>query len=157
MDKYQATIEWEQSAGSFVDGKYSRKHNWHFDGGLEVPASASPLAVPEPYTNPAAVDPEEAFVASISSCHMLWFLAMAARKGYEVKKYVDKAEGIMQKNQEGKLAITEVILRPIATFKKNSDPDQQMFDQLHRMAHKRCYIAHSVKAEITIAGEQNVA
>lgn len=156
MNRYQATIRWEQTDESFNGNDYSRKHTWHFDGGQELPASASPHIVPEPYSDPSAVDPEEAFVASISSCHMLWFLSLAAKEGYHITKYEDQAEGFMQKNQEGKLAITEVILRPVVTFVEDRKPDRQMFDKLHDQAHKRCFIAHSVKSEITIDGQLKV-
>lgn len=153
MNKYRATIRWQQTNESFNGNKYSRKHSWHFDGGEEIPASASPHIVPEPYADPSAVDPEEAFVASLSSCHMLWFLSIAAKKGYHVMEYEDRAEGIMQKNKEGKLAITEVILRPVVTFSIDQQPGRQTFDELHQLAHQRCFIAHSVKTTISIDGK----
>lgn len=150
MNRYQAIIRWQHSGGDFTGNKYSRKHTWHFDEELEIPASASPHIVPKPYTDLSAIDPEEAFVASLSSCHMLWFLSLTAQEGCIVKQYEDRAEGIMQKNNEGKLAITEVILRPVVTFGQESNPDQHLFEKLHHTAHKRCFIAHSVKTEITI-------
>lgn len=156
MNRYTATVSWNHNDGDFTGNKYSRKHLWNFDGGLEIPASASPHIVPEPYSDPSAIDPEEAFVASLSSCHMLWFLSLAARKGYTVISYKDQAEGIMQKDQEGKLAITEVILTPVVTFEQDSAPGRQDFDELHHSAHRRCFIAHSVKTEITIDAEFEV-
>ena len=150
MNLYRATVAWQNNGQVFTDKKYSRKHLWHFDGGLEVPASASPHIVGEPYADPSAVDPEEAFVASLASCHMLWFLSLAAEQEFVVAEYQDQAEGTMKKNAEGKLAITEVILRPIVRFDENSTPDQQIFENLHQQAHKRCFIAHSVKTTITV-------
>lgn len=149
-DKYHAKILWTLSGGNFIENKYSRKHSWHFDNGLELSASASPQIVPEKYTDPSVIDPEEAFVASITSCHMLWFLSLAAQNDYIVDRYEDQAEGIMQRNKEGKLAITEVILRPAVSFAQNSSPDQPTFDKLHHSAHDRCFIAHSVRTEIII-------
>lgn len=149
MNQYRATIQWRNNDETFTDNKYSRKHSWHFDGGLEIPASASPHIVGEPYADPSAVDPEEAFVASLSSCHMLWFLSLAARQNFVVAEYRDRAKGTMRKNTEGKLAITEVILRPVVMF-HNTKPEQQVFEELHHQAHQKCFIAHSVKTEITI-------
>jgi organic hydroperoxide reductase OsmC/OhrA len=102
------------------------------------------------------VDPEEAFVASLSSCHMLWFLSLASKKGFHIAEYEDQAEGIMQKNKEGKLAITEVILRPVVTFFKDRKSNQQIFNDLHHQAHQRCYIAHSVKTNISIDAQLKV-
>jgi len=149
MHQYRATVQWQNNDEVFTDNKYSRKHSWHFDGGLEVPASASPTIVGDTYANSSAVDPEEAFVASLSSCHMLWFLSLTARQGYVVAEYRDEAEGMMQKNAEGKLAITEVILRPVVRF-DGDNPETKVFDDLHQQAHQKCFIAHSVKTAITI-------
>jgi organic hydroperoxide reductase OsmC/OhrA len=157
MHRYQATIRWNHTVGVFSENKYSRKHDWVFDGDLEIPASASPKIVPEPYSDPSAVDPEEAFVASLASCHMLWFLSLAAKNGYTVKNYSDTAEGIMEKNKEGKLAITEVILKPLVMFEQNNVLNNQVFDELHNKAHQNCFIARSVKAEISIDGQFEIS
>jgi organic hydroperoxide reductase OsmC/OhrA len=148
MSNYGATVAWSRNGAVFVDGRYSRSHVWQFDGGLEVPASSSPRVVPLPYSDPAAVDPEEAFVASLSSCHMLWFLSIAAAKGFVVDTYKDEAVGIMEKDAEGKLAITRVTLRPIAKFNGTSIPTEAELGDLHHEAHEKCFLANSVKTEI---------
>ncbi len=153
MNKYQATIRWHRQDEVFIDNKYSRKHSWHFDGGAEITASASPHIVPEPYSDPEGIDPEESFVASLSSCHMLWFLSLAAKEKIRIDRYEDQAEGIMQKNKEGKLAITKVILKPKVTFGQDENSSQEILDKLHQQAHQRCFIAHSVKTEITVEAE----
>src|ERR1044072_9255994 len=115
MSEYKATISWERNEESFTDNRYSRGHSWSFDGGITVPASASPHVVPKPFSIEAAVDPEEAFVASLSSCHMLFFLSIAAKRGYVVDSYVDEATGIMSKDEHGKFVMSQVILRPKVT------------------------------------------
>jgi organic hydroperoxide reductase OsmC/OhrA len=148
MSNYGATVAWSRNGAAFVDGRYSRAHVWQFDGGLEVPGSSSPSVVPLPYSDPAAVDPEEAFVASLSSCHMLWFLSIAAAKGFVVDTYRDEAVGIMEKDAEGKLAITRVTLRPIAKFNGASIPTEAELGDLHHEAHQKCFLANSVKSEI---------
>jgi organic hydroperoxide reductase OsmC/OhrA len=148
MSNYSATVAWCRNGADFVDGRYSRAHVWHFDGGLEVPASSSPRVVPMPYSDPAAVDPEEAFVASLSSCHMLWFLSIAAAKGFVVDAYKDEAIGIMEKDADGKLAITRVTLRPSAKFNGTSIPTEAELRDLHHEAHEKCFLANSVKTEI---------
>ncbi len=155
MSTYTATIHWQHTGNRFTQNEYSRKHEWEFDGGITVSASASPEIVPEPFSDPAAVDPEEAFIASLSSCHMLWFLSIASREGYIVDDYTDDVQGKMEKNQEGKLAITEVILRPVVRFGGDQRPDQAVFDELHHRAHQRCFIAHSVRTAITIDATMN--
>lgn len=155
MHQYRATITWQHTNGKFTAGQYSRKHLWHFDGGLEIPASASPQIVPAPYSNPSAVDPEEAFIASLASCHMLWFLSLAAKNNYIVQSYEDAAEGTMEENGEGEVAITKVVLKPEVRFGPKSKPSQRTFDQLHDQAHKKCFIARSVKTEIIIDGHCN--
>lgn len=157
MHRYQATIRWHHTNKKFTENQYSRKHSWHFDGGLEIPASSSPEVVPEPYSDPSAVDPEEAFIASLASCHMLWFLSLAAKKGFTVKNYEDKAEGIMKENQDGKLAITEVILKPLVRFAKNSKINNEVFNELHNKAHQHCFIAHSVTTEIIVEGQFQIS
>jgi organic hydroperoxide reductase OsmC/OhrA len=126
MSHYTATITWLRKDAAFLDNKYSREHLWQFDGGIQVPASASPHVVPLPLSTADAVDPEEAFIASLASCHMLWFLSIAAKHGFVVDSYRDEATGVMAKNAEGKLAMTEVTLRPRVTFSGTSDKTQQV-------------------------------
>ena len=146
MSEHRATIRWQQS-GDFAKGRFSREHTWTFDGGVTVPASAAPTSVPPPLSNPANVDPEEAFVASISSCHMLFFLSFAAKRGHVVESYRDEAVGVMGKNAEGRLAITLVTLRPHVQF-SGDEPVAEDVAALHHAAHEACFIATSVKTEI---------
>jgi organic hydroperoxide reductase OsmC/OhrA len=146
---YTAVVDWVRPARTvFTDGQYSRWHRWTFDGGVQVPASASPLVVPAPHSVAAAVDPEEAFVASLSSCHMLWFLALAARAGLVVDSYRDEAVGTMARNAEGRLAMTLVVLRPAVGFGGGRQPLPAELARLHHAAHEECYIASSVKTEV---------
>ena len=112
MANYTATIEWQRNGADFQDRKYSRAHRWVFDGGIVVPGSSSPHVVRVPMSDLAAVDPEEAFVASLSSCHMLWFLDLASRSNLIVDEYRDAATGTMAKNADGKLAMTLVVFTP---------------------------------------------
>jgi organic hydroperoxide reductase OsmC/OhrA len=146
MSEYTATTLWTRDGQAFTDNRYSRRHAWQFDGGAEVAASASPLHVRAPMSDPSAVDPEEAFVAAISSCHMLFFLSIAARQGFRVDRYLDQAVGIMAKDDEGKLAMTEVTLRPDVTFSGDLMPSRSEIDQMHHESHESCYIASSVKS-----------
>lgn len=149
MSEYSATVRWRNDAGAeFPKGKYSRKHVWVFDGGISVPASSSPHVVPVPMSSANAVDPEEALVASISSCHMLVFLWIASRRGFIVESYEDEARGTMGKNDQGRLAITAVSLHPITAFSGASSPDAQTLDEMHHEAHEACFIANSVRCEI---------
>ena len=150
MSTYTAEIRWSRDGQKFSENRYSRAHTWHFDGGTVVPASSSPAVVPVPMSNPAAVDPEEAFIASLSSCHMLWFLSLAAKKGFTVDAYTDAAIGVMTKNSAGKLAITQVTLRPLAIFSGENRPNRAALDVLHHAAHEECFIANSVRTEILI-------
>jgi len=145
---YGATITWRRNGVAFSDKRYSRAHTWKFDGGAEVVASSSPHIVPLPFSDPAGVDPEEAFVASLSSCHMLWFLSIACKRGYVVESYEDAADGLMEKNAEGKLAMTLVRLRPKVAFAGSNVPDEEAFQAMHHDAHVECFIANSVKSEI---------
>lgn len=147
--QYHATVAWSGDAASFSSGKYSRAHKWTFDGGIEIPASASPQVVPLPFSTEEAVDPEEAFVASISSCHMLTFLHLASRQGLCIISYTDQAIGTMTAGSDGRLRITRVTLRPKITFQLPA-PDAEELAALHRTAHEECFIANSVKTEITI-------
>ena len=150
MSTYSAKISWLRNGQAFTDNRYSRGHAWSFDGGIEVPASSSPLVVPLPMSVTAAVDPEEAFVAALSSCHMLWFLSIAAKRGHVVESYVDDATGVMAKNDAGQLAMTLVTLRPQVVFSGAKLPDDAALDALHHAAHEQCFIAHSVRSEVRI-------
>jgi organic hydroperoxide reductase OsmC/OhrA len=147
---YSVKIEWNRNDGeAFTDNRYSRAHRWLFDGGVEVPGSSSPHVVPPPFSSEAAVDPEEAFVASLSSCHMLWFLSIAAERGMVVESYEDNAEGVMGKNPEGRVAMTKVTLRPRVRFGGDRVPSDDEVDALHHEAHGKCFIANSVKTLVT--------
>lgn len=149
MGEHSAIIEWKRAEGAaFTDKKYSRGHELRFDGGVIVPGSASPHNVPAPYSVAAAVDPEEGFVASISSCHMLWFLAVAAKRGFIVDSYSDAATGVLAKEASGKVAMTRVTLRPVVKFGGEKMPTPSDFTSMHHEAHEECYIANSVKTEI---------
>jgi organic hydroperoxide reductase OsmC/OhrA len=148
MSRHTAVIRWERGDARFVDGRYSRAHTWTFDGGAVVPGSSSPHVVPAPYSNPGAVDPEEAFVASLSSCHMLWFLSIAQGRGFRVDRYVDEAVGTMARNAEGKLAITRVTLHPQIAFSGERTPSRAELDAMHHEAHEQCFIANSVRTEV---------
>lgn len=150
MSKYNVTVSWERQEANFTDNKYNRLHHWQFDGGEIVPASSSPQVVPTPLSDSSAIDPEEAFIASLSSCHMLWFLSIAAKRGFVVDKYNDKAEGLMGKNKNGKLAITEVTLRPHVKYLSSLTPGIEEDAEIHHEAHEKCFIANSVRTEIIV-------
>ena len=150
MATHNATIRWFASPGEdFAKGQYSRAHSWSFDGGAIVNASASPHVVPMPWADPEGVDPEEAFVASLSSCHMLFFLDFARRSGVVVTSYEDEADGEMHQGGDGKVRITKVTLRPRIVY-GGDEPDQAAIDQLHHKAHEACFIANSVTAEVSV-------
>lgn len=147
--QHEATVTWQRAEGeAFTDNRYSRRHAWRFDGGAEVAASSSPHAVRLPFSDPSAVDPEEAFVASLASCHMLWFLSIAAQRGFCVDRYHDAATGTMQKNAAGKVAITAVTLKPEVHFSGSRVPTPQELAEMHHEAHEQCFIANSVNSEI---------
>ena len=148
MSDHLATISWQRNDADFLDDRYSRAHRWLFDGGIEVMASSSPQVVPLPMSDAAAVDPEEAFVASLSSCHMLWFLSIARKRGFVVECYRDEAVGVMGKNASGKLSMTLVTLRPLIDFVGEKQPDHTQLDALHEAAHAQCFIANSVLTEV---------
>ena len=149
MAEYTATIQWCRHEGeAFSDNRYSRAHEWLFDGGVTVPASASPHIVPLPYSVVENVDPEEAFVASLSSCHMLVFLGIAAKRRYVVDRYEDEAIGVMAENEAGKLAVTRVTLRPRVVFSGDRRPSPEQIEKLHHLAHEECFIANSVLTEV---------
>ena len=152
MPNHTATIRWSASPGEdYAKGRYSRVHSWTFDGGAVVVASASPHIVPAPWSDAEAVDPEEAFVASLASCHMLFFLDFARRSGVVVASYEDEAEGMMEKGADGRVRITRVMLRPRIAF-EGAAPDAAALDALHHKAHEACFIANSVTSEIVIEG-----
>ncbi|MCB1043620.1 MAG: OsmC family protein [Acidobacteria bacterium] len=148
MSHHTATIDWHLQ-GDFASGKYQRTHEWQFDGGARVEASASPSIVPTPLSNPACVDPEEAFIASLASCHMLWFLHLASDDGWIVASYRDQASGTLRRNDAGDLAFTDVTLNPHVTF-TGEQPTGQALGDLHHKAHQKCFIANSVKTQIHI-------
>ena len=148
MASYTARIVWERGDQDFSSGRYSRRHLLRFDGGIDVPGSSSPQVVSLPWSDPAAVDPEEAFVASISSCHMLWFLSIAAKAGYCVDRYHDHAVGMMGRNEARKLVVLRVTLRPEVVFSGARRPNPETLHQLHHEAHEECFIANSVKTQI---------
>lgn len=148
MAQYTAEILWQRGAQDFLGNRYSRRHLLRFDGGAEVAASSSPHVVPVPMSDAAAVDPEEAFVACLSSCHMLWFLSIAAKRKFCVDSYADAAVGVMAKNSEGKMAMTRVTLRPEVHFSGEKLPTREQIDQLHHEAHEECFIANSVRTEV---------
>lgn len=151
MNRYTATVAWKRNDTRFTDNQYNRAHTWRFDGGAEVPASASPHIVPRPLSDPAGVDPEEAFVAALSSCHMLWFLSLAAQRGFVVERYEDEAEGTLAKDDAGRLAMTEVTLRPHVVYAPGAAPSEDEDRALHHEAHERCFIANSVRTDVRVA------
>lgn len=148
MSVYTAEVVWERGDADFASGRYSRRHMLRFDGGVDVPGSSSPQVVPLPWSDAAAVDPEEAFVASLSSCHMLWFLSIAGQRKFIVDSYTDKASGVMAKNAEGQLAMTVVTLKPGVVFSGAHMPTRAELDAMHHEAHEACFIANSVKTEV---------
>ncbi len=143
-----ATIRWQRGEANFLDQRYHRAHTWSFDGGLTVPGSSSPQVVPVPFSDASAVDPEEAYVAALSSCHLLWFLDIASRAGFSVDSYEDAADGRMARNAEGKLVIDLVTLRPRTRFAGARVPDADTLARLHHEAHAACFLANSVRSEI---------
>lgn len=155
MSEHVATIEWRRADGAaFTDGRYSRRHELRFDGGAVVPASSSPDVVRVPYSDPSAVDPEEAFVASISSCHMLWFLSLARDAGWVVDHYLDGAVGHMEHHPDGYEWIARVELHPQVVF-SGRQPSAAELEALHHRAHASCFIANSVRTQITVAGPRS--
>lgn len=151
MATYYATVQWSRDAADFLSNKYSREHQWIFDGGVVLKGSSSPHVVPEPYSNPAAVDPEEAFVMALASCHMLSFLYIAGKRGFIVDDYRDEATGKMTKNAAGKYWMSEVTLHPKILFSGQKTPDQPEIAAMHHAAHEECFIANSVKTDVRVA------
>lgn len=149
MSGHEATIEWSRGDQAFTDRRYSRAHVWRFDGGAVVPGSSAPASVPVPMSDPAAVDPEEAMIASLSSCHMLWFLALAVGAGLTVDRYADAASGELGHDDQGRRYLAVVVLRPVTVF-SGRQPDQAELDALHHAAHERCDMANSVRSRIVI-------
>ena len=150
MSEYTADLSWVCDETDFLANRYSRRHVITFDGGHCMPASSSPSVVPEPFSDAAAVDPEEAFVASLSSCHMLWFLSIAVKRRLVVDAYKDSAIGLMEKNEQGRLAMTQVTLRPEVSWANGHSPNAEELHRLHHLAHQQCFIANSVKTAIVI-------
>ena len=152
MAEHTATIAWTRGSDeNFLDKRYHRAHTWRFDGGATVAASSSPHVVPLPYSDAAAVDPEEAYVAALSSCHMLWFLDIASRAGLRVNRYTDAAVGTMAKDEQGRLVVTQVQLRPVTRFDAAHAPSAEQLQDLHHRAHAACFLANSVKTRIDCA------
>ena len=155
MPEHKATISWICTSPDFLGGKYSREHTWTFDGGLTVPASPSPSVFPVPCSNPAHIDPEEAFVAAISSCHMLTFLLLACQQGFRVDSYRDEAVGLMTKNQKGVPWVSSVVLHPQIAYSGGKLPKPADEARLHHIAHEQCFIANSIKTEVTVVGAEH--
>ena len=150
--EYRASLKWTRGDAKFTDQRYSRGHSWSFDGGITVPASSSPLSVRLPYSVAEAVDPEEAFVAAVSSCHLLTFLYVAAKQGYVIDSYADEAVGEMTRNERGKMWVSKVTLNPAIAFTGEKRLSQEQFDELHHLSHEECFIANSVKSEVIVRG-----
>jgi organic hydroperoxide reductase OsmC/OhrA len=155
--EYRATVKWTRGDGKFTDQRYSRGHTWTFDGGITVAASSSPLSVRLPFSVAEAVDPEEAFVAAVSSCHMLTFLYVAAKQGFVVDCYADDAVGVMTKNERGRMWVSRVTLAPAITFTGEKPPTPEQLAELHHLAHEECFIANSVKSEVVVEGSMSFA
>jgi organic hydroperoxide reductase OsmC/OhrA len=151
MSNHCATIHWKRANPDFIKGRYSREHTWTFDGGLTVPASPSPSVVPAPWSNPANIDPEEAFVASVSSCHMLTLLYLASRAGFAVDSYQDEAVGVTMKNERGVPWVSTITLRPKIVWSGDKLPKPSECQALHHAAHEQCFIANSIKTEVVVA------
>ena len=151
VSSHTATVDWQRGSDDFLDKRYHRAHRWQFDGGAVVAASSSPHVVPLPYSDATAVDPEEAYVAALASCHMLWFLDLACRAGWRVNSYTDAAVGTMAKDAEGRLVVSHVQLRPVTRFDAAHAPSAAQLDDLHHRAHASCFLANSVKTQIDCA------
>jgi organic hydroperoxide reductase OsmC/OhrA len=151
MSKYSATIIWQRGKDEkYIDNKYSRGHEWSFDGGISIPASASPKVVPLPYSIEENIDPAEAFIASIASCHMLYFLSIAAKMNFIVDEYIDNPVGVLENDNEGFMAITKVILNPKVKFYNNMILLPKEIDEIHNKAHQKCFLVNSIKTHVII-------
>ena len=148
MSKHTAELTWIREDQAFLDNRYSRRHVARFDGGEQVPMSSSPTVVPAPMSDPSAVDPEEAFVASLASCHMLWFLGLAAGRGFRVDSYRDAAVGTMGADEHRRIAMRDVVLRPQVAFSGPALPTREQVEQLHHDAHEACFLARSVRCPV---------
>jgi organic hydroperoxide reductase OsmC/OhrA len=151
MSEYKAIIRWKCSGPDFLKGRYSREHTWTFDGGFVVPASSSPSVVPVPMSNPANVDPEEAFVAAVSSCHMLTFIYLAGKAQFQVDSYEDEAVGVMSKNEKGVPWISAITLHPKIAWGGGNQPTATELAALHHQAHEQCFIAASIKTQVSVS------
>ena len=149
MSEYKATIEWRRQSADFDYKTYNRTHFLSFEGGIRVPATAAPANIPPSAAGAPGVDPEQAFVASLSSCHMLWFLHLASRAKFVVDRYVDEASGVLEKNATGDMAMTRVTLRPEVSY-AGRKPNPEEHAKLHEDAHHKCFIANSVKTDVLI-------
>ena len=152
MQTHTANIRWNRAGNDLAEGRYGTSHVWQFDGGASIPASASPHVLEAPYSDPAAVDPEEALVAAASSCHMLFFLFFADRAGHVVEDYSDDAEGVMERNEEGKMAITTIRLKPQIRY-SGDGPGAEAEATLHEKSHAACFIANSIKAKVEVKSD----
>jgi len=150
VSAHQAIISWKRTSPDFLNGNYSREHTWSFDGGVTVPASPSPSVVAVPYSNPAHVDPEEAFVAAVASCHMLTYLYLASRQGFQVASYDDEAFGPMTQNEKGIPWVSSIKLNPKIAYSGDKLPSAADEQQLHHLAHEQCFISNSIKTEVTV-------
>jgi len=155
MSEHKATIRWVRTSEEFLKGRYSREHTWTFDGGVTISASPSTAVVPKPFSNPALVDPEEAYVASISSCHMLTFLFIAAKQGFLVDNYEDEAVGRVTKNEKGVPWVSSVTLNPKIAYGGSKLPSADDQARMHHLAHEQCFIANSIKTEVLVSGLPN--
>jgi len=150
MAEHRATIRWQNKGPDFLKGKYSREHTWAFDGGAVINASSSPSVVPVPFSNAACVDPEEAFVASVSSCHMLTFVYLAGKQGFQVESYTDEAVGFMTKNENGNAWVSSIDLHPQIVYSGSKLPSPSEEEKLHHLAHEQCFIANSIRTKVTV-------
>ena len=152
MSIHTASLTWERGDEPFSDGKYSRAHTISFDGGVSFVGSSSPHVVRAPMSREDAVDPEEMLVASLAACHMLFFLDFARRAGYVIDAYLDKAEGVMGKDDRGRMAVTQVRLNPHVLWAGEKQPTPEELRELHHKSHEACFIANSFRGDVAIAG-----
>jgi organic hydroperoxide reductase OsmC/OhrA len=155
MSEHSAIVEWQRATPDFSYAMYNRSHLWRFDEGVEVAGRAAPENVPATASQAPGADPEQAFVAALSSCHMLWFLHLACSKKFTVDRYSDHAVGVLGKNRDGKTAVTRVTLRPAVAFSGSTRPTAEQLEELHEKAHERCFIANSVQSEVVIEPQQD--
>lgn len=154
---YAANLVWERGEQNFESGAFSRRHHIAFDGGQRIVASSSPQVLPEPMSDAFGIDPEEAFVGALASCHMLWFFVIAAKRQFRVDRYVDRATGVMSRNDENRIAMTEVVLRPLVTFSGGRIPTADEHRSMHLRAHEHCFIANSVRTTVICRPEMLLA